>query len=471
MGLPRTGRGKKRSSQSASQDDDSSPPKRLHLSPKPGLADLDGKVLQHVFSHLSLKELSRLAMTTRSLASHVFNFSLAVDALPTLFPSMFTPAARASQTQYKVEGSPTTLGLDPSSARLNFRRLGELVKRLTCLLPTKERVKVSAQVIGRLSYQEGSAAPLMSAIGVFIHALIRGWKDVECRSAAEAILQMFNAEEEQLSELLTEEYILGSRVRQELLTRSFLYSVFHQEVAPGVNRAEGRRQQRLWIRYLVTFACPPGRNRVVGVARLLLLMTTPARGLGVQWVDHEEAIPATLAVASARYGLLVSQLHHLSHQPQILSLTDLLAAMFKQPTRWLPENVGSVLLLLGQAATKQFLLQAVVTSAEEVAHAFTGLALMTARFRRPFAAVFHRLDDLVEGVEEGEERDAVLSAIWRSLTQEVRELRVAQQAGEDWAEEGGMHIFKVVREVGKRLMEKAYMGIPHTESSALSIEE
>ena len=27
---------------------------------------------------------------------------------------------------------------------------------------------------------------------------------------------------------------------------------------------------------------------------------------------------------------------------------------------------------------------------------------------------------------------------------EVRELRVAQQAGEDWAEEGGMHIFKVV---------------------------
>ena len=135
-----------------------------------------------------------------------------------------------------------------------------------------------------------------------------------------------------------------------------------------------------------------------------------------QYFLQEEAIPATMAVASARYGLLVSQLHHLSNQPQILPLADLLAAMFKQPTRWLPENVGSVLLLLGQVATKQFLLQAVVTSAEEVAHAFTGLALMTARFRRPFTAVFHRLDDLVEGVEE-EGRDAVLSAIWRSLTQ------------------------------------------------------
>ena len=151
MGLPRTGRGKKRSSQSASQDDNFSPPKRLHLSPKPGLVELDGKALQHIFSYLSLNELSRLAMSSRSLASHVFNFSLSAKALPTLFPSMFTPAAHASQTRYKVEGSPTSLGLDPFSARLNFRRLGELAKRLTCLLPTKERVKVSAQLVGRLS--------------------------------------------------------------------------------------------------------------------------------------------------------------------------------------------------------------------------------------------------------------------------------------------------------------------------------
>ena len=286
MGLPRTGRGKKRSSQSASQDDDSSPPKRLHLSPKPGLADLDRKALQHVFSYLSLNELSHLAMSTRSLASHVFNFSLSVEALPTLLPSMFTPAAHVSQTRYKVEGYPTTLGLDPSTARLNFRRLGELAKRLTCLLPTKERVKASAQLVERLFYQEGSAAPLMSALGTFIHALVRGWEDLECRSAVEVILQLFNVEEEQLSELLMEEYILGSRVRQELLARSFLYSVFHQEVAPGVNGAEVRRQQRLWIRYLVTFSCPPGRNQVVGVARLLLLMTTPAREQGVQWSDH-----------------------------------------------------------------------------------------------------------------------------------------------------------------------------------------
>ena len=120
-------------------------------------------------------------------------------------------------------------------------------------------------------------------------------------------------------------------------------------------------------------------------------------------------------MASARYGLLVSQLHHLQREPQILSLTDLLSTLFKQPTKWLPENVGSVLLLLGQASTKRFLKS--ICSADEVAHAFTGLALMTSRFRRPFTSLFHRLNEIVECVQEEEDRDAVLTAIWRSLTQ------------------------------------------------------
>ena len=132
-------------------------------------------------------------------------------------------------------------------------------------------------------------------------------------------------------------------------------------------------------------------------------------------ISQEEAIPASLTVASARYGLLVSQLHHLQREPQILSLADLLSTLFKQPTKWLPENVGSVLLLLGQASTKRFLKS--ICSADEVAHAFTGLALMTARFRRPFISLFHRLDEVVECAEEEQERDALFTAIWRSLTQ------------------------------------------------------
>ena len=236
-------------------------------------------------------------------------------------------------------------------------------------------------------------------------------------------------------------------------------------------------------------------------------------------------------MASARYGLLVSQLHHLQREPQILSLTDLLSTLFKQPTKWLPENVGSVLLLLGQASTKRFLKS--ICSADEVAHAFTGLALMTARFRRPFISLFHRLDEVVECAEEEQERDAVFTAIWRSLTQvglipsvalflyvdvhtricksyvPIKQLinllvwirkcassELLNKQGKtgrkrvgctssrwsirSWIEMVHGYIYllnellnltQVVKEVGKRMMEKAYMGEPSRQSGSLSNEE
>ena len=66
----------------------------------------------------------------------------------------------------------------------------------------------------------------------------------------------------------------------------------------------------------------------------------------------------------------------LRHAPA-LPTAPLLATMF---ANWLPENVGSVLLLLGQAATREYLRHAAaLPDLEPAATALTGLALMTAR--------------------------------------------------------------------------------------------
>ena len=65
----------------------------------------------------------------------------------------------------------------------------------------------------------------------------------------------------------------------------------------------------------------------------------------------------------------------------------------------------------------------------------------------------------MEEVAEDEGRvEGLLTCLWEALTREVRELREAQEAGEDWAEEGALHIHRVVREIGLRMMEKAYRG-------------
>ena len=71
-----------------------------------------------------------------------------------------------------------------------------------------------------------------------------------------------------------------------------------------------------------------------------------------------------------------------------LTLSYLLAAMFQTPGPWLPENVGSVLLSLGQRVTRDYLFSLLRRPAEPdhatrykpVATALTGLAVMTARF-------------------------------------------------------------------------------------------
>ena len=89
-----------------------------------------------------------------------------------------------------------------------------------------------------------------------------------------------------------------------------------------------------------------------------------------------------------------------------------------------------------------------------------GVSPLLARFRRAFTPLFHRLDELMEevaGVGEGRV-EGLLTCLWEALTREVRELREAQEAGEDWAEEGALHMHRVVREIGLRMMEKAYRG-------------
>ena len=88
-----------------------------------------------------------------------------------------------------------------------------------------------------------------------------------------------------------------------------------------------------------------------------------------------------------------------------------------------------------------------------------GVFPLLARFRRAFTPLFHRLDELMEEVAGEEGRvEGLLTCLWEALTREVRELREAQEAGEDWAEEGALHIHRVVREIGLRMMEKAYRG-------------
>ena len=63
---------------------------------------------------------------------------------------------------------------------LNFRQLGEMmIKKLTCLHTTTERVMMSAQLMARLCPCSpwNPTSKIMSLCGVFFHKLVDGWTD------------------------------------------------------------------------------------------------------------------------------------------------------------------------------------------------------------------------------------------------------------------------------------------------------
>lgn len=89
----------------------------------------------------------------------------------------------------------------------------------------------------------------------------------------------------------------------EMLVRNFLSSVFYKEVAFG--------QERRWLETLLLQVSP--MRDIPTMSRMLLFISSLAKEedwqFGVQRADHLEAIPATLAVASARYRTLVTFLN------------------------------------------------------------------------------------------------------------------------------------------------------------------
>ena len=94
---------------------------------------------------------------------------------------------------------------------------------------------------------------------------------------------------------------------------------------------------------------------------------------------------------------------------------------------------------------------------------------MSARFRWSFSPVFARLEDVVRQVPS-QQRESFFKAVWGALAEEVTDIRQAD--GEDWAVEGSMHLFKVIRMMGQKMTEKAYMHLPSvSENRDMVIEE
>ena len=351
------------------------------------LASLPSKVLERILQHCGLQEISSLGMTCRSLNKASLSYLLSPSSTQTIFPFLVptevSKLEELSEEVVMVLAQPFTL-LPNINVRRKCELLGRGLKKLTCLMPTVERISFLCSLISRLDFEVTQEShfvknkTLFVWIGALFHTFVRGWVDRECERASSLLVSDMR-ERGDLNTLLEEDYIPGSRLALETCYRQYWFTLYHAEVGES---------HGLWLDCLLQ---QTAGNKTKLMARVLLIMATPAKedmalpSYGLQWADHMEAIPATWNVANSRYARLVRLLYLVRRGREgARRFNNILQAVFTCPGKWLPENIGAVLLLLGEEVTSQYLQFISCQSCQDcreklLADAIIGLAVMTVR--------------------------------------------------------------------------------------------
>ena len=378
----------KRSSDSDGPDDIPSllpPPKRSKVTAEVSLSSLPSRAVERIISMCGLKELSSLGRTCRKLNHACLAFFLSSASTRTIFP--FLSPADAETLMDPLPGQIVHItsqpySLNTTSVKEKFVELGLALKQLTILLPTMERMEHLGSILSRLELlmvQDSSQTSnriIFSWVGAALTTFVLGWTKRDCVLACRFLVDKMK--EEGLNTLLQYDYTLGENKGLEILYRLYWIIVFHREV-------EGPQQQ-LWLDTLLSEVAG-ANNRLA--ARVLLIMSTPARedvskeSYGILWTDHVEAIPANWPVAKARYSNMVNLLRLVRSGSFSWRFNHILWHMFTMPANWLPENVGSILLMMGEETTANYLLHLCSIRGEGylkfISIAIIGLAVMTVR--------------------------------------------------------------------------------------------
>ena len=120
-----------------------SPPKRIlvsHHQKKVTILDLPEQVIHKIFIHCSLPQLSNISQVCKQLNTFTMSFLNTTSSIPVLFPSMTVATDQHTMAKFFISGSEKEYSLNMNKmAIINFRQLGIMVKKMTCLFTTRER--------------------------------------------------------------------------------------------------------------------------------------------------------------------------------------------------------------------------------------------------------------------------------------------------------------------------------------------
>ena len=113
--------------------------------------ELPEKVFHVIFNHCNLHQLCAMSQVSHQINKYTLSFLDSPVSTPVLFPSLKVITEDNTLPMFLVQGSKEKYILNMVTAGNNFKLLGTLLKKMTCLLPTRERIMMSTKLMSRLS--------------------------------------------------------------------------------------------------------------------------------------------------------------------------------------------------------------------------------------------------------------------------------------------------------------------------------
>jgi hypothetical protein len=262
------------------------------------LNTLSNTQLFKIYRHLDLTSLGNLALTAKMFAPSILKFVLEEASMGQILYCFVTTKRNVLSNhvqRYLSRDLQYYRLYSPSSGKKNFKELGNMVKRLTMLKATGDRLQVLLRIINNFSLiPQHSNKEVSELFGVFLHTFMRGWFEGECEFATNTLMQATLAESftiyklkvefvsvmQQVQEVLVEGYTLGDDLEKEKNLRNFLHAIFYPTSSLKLDA-------KVWLQIMLRVFVPT--CEAAKISKLLLLTTAPIKKslcAKLQWQDN-----------------------------------------------------------------------------------------------------------------------------------------------------------------------------------------
>ncbi|XP_063960389.1 F-box only protein 47-like [Lytechinus pictus] len=358
----------------------------MNNSPLGYFSVLPEEVMYIIFSKLPTMDLSHLTLVSKSMRDIVMAYNLTKQGINKL---LSTGCARNKSKKKRID------------LCYCFKDLGLLVKRSTCLYPTKERLRLMETLFKELtSSVKIESSRVNYCFGQFLSIFVRGWEEKECHRAYFAIIEHQNLALK-IASVLTGK--TGAKIGLELEVRSFLRGVV-------LDQADSLEDLAMWLHFILK------PYPMVHQARVLLLLYGPlSRSRDqIDWtfMTNDDPISAPLSSAPFRDLAVAIKALHKHRDWNTDSVISVLEELTGCPTEWQTENTARLLVMCGESICVPVLAsKAINGKTSQLSSVIVALALVTYLSSLNMSWLIHILQEICKIVPNEHDVEALIDSV------------------------------------------------------------